>query len=103
MIWVLYAMFMFHPENNIAWRITEDLNFRSFTECQLYYYKYEKNLVSGLKNHMIDNFGPTGDEKYTLMELGCVPRSVDGPVVTRRAPLSSVDTIKGFITNKIDV
>ena len=55
MIWVLYAMFMFHPENNIAWRITEDLNFRSFTECQLYYYKYEKNLVSGLKNHMIDN------------------------------------------------
>ena len=101
--WLLYAMFMFHPENNVAWRITDQLRFNSFVDCEKFYRENTDQLIAGLRDHMVANFGPVDKGEYTLMELGCVPRSVDGPVVTRRAPLSSVDTIKGFITNKIDV
>ena len=37
MYYVLYAMFMYHPENTNDWRITDKLQFQNQYECQKYY------------------------------------------------------------------
>ena len=37
MYYVLYALFMFHPENTNDWRITDRLQFQNQYECQKYY------------------------------------------------------------------
>ena len=96
-------MFMFHPQNTVAWRVTEELNFPSLTECQYFYYENENTLVNGLRNHMVGAFGPINGGRYTLMELGCVAHNGESPVVTQRTPLSTTNVLEEFIVDKIDV
>jgi len=103
MYWVLYAMFMFHPENNVAWRITETVQFSNQVECKSFYFENQKKLVNGLKDHMVGNFGPTDNGLYTLMEVGCVIHNGKDPIVTKRIPLSTVNILEDFIAEKIDV
>ena len=101
MYWVLYAMFMFHPQNDVAWRITNNYEFGNFVECQEFYYENHDKLVDSLKSYMVKSFGVVND-KYTLMEIGCVTHNGSDPIITKRIPLSSLDTIKEFIIDKVD-
>ena len=67
--WLIYAMFMFHPENNTAWRVTEALRFNSFAECEKFYRENTDKLIGGLRDHMVANFGPVDKGEYTLLEV----------------------------------
>ena len=95
--WVLYAMFMLHPENNIAWRVTEQVRFNSFMDCSKFYDKNTDNLINGLRDNMIANFGPVENGEYTLMEIGCTFHNGVDPVVTQRIPLSTHESIEQFL------
>ncbi len=98
--WVLYAMFMFHPENDLHWRVTDVLRFNSFVECQRYYVKYKEPLYSGLKDHMVANHGPPESGEYTLMEVGCSMAKNSEPDVGSRIPLHTMPDIEKFIESK---
>jgi hypothetical protein len=103
--WVIYAMFMLHPENNIAWRVTEQLRFNSFMDCSKFYDKNINNLIDGLRDNMIANFGPVENGEYTLMEIGCTIHNGKDPIVTQRIPLSNHERIEQFLlddSKKID-
>ena len=104
--WVLYAMFMLHPENNVAWRVTDQLRFNSFMDCSKFYDKNTDNLINGLRDNMIANFGPVENGEYTLMEIGCTFHNGTDPVVTQRIPLSTHESIEQFLLEdpkKIDL
>ena len=103
--WVLYAMFMLHPENNVAWRVTDQLRFNSFMDCSKFYDKNINNLIDGLRDNMIANFGPVENGEYTLMEIGCTIHNGKDPIVTQRIPLSNHERIEQFLlddSKKID-
>ncbi len=102
--WVLYAMIMLHPENNVSWRVTDQLKFNSFIDCSRFYIKNTNYIINGLRDHMIANFGPVENGEYTLMEIGCTFHDGVDPVVTQRIPLSTHENIEKFLDDpkKID-
>tara|TARA_B100001250_G_scaffold351896_1_gene324295 strand:- start:164 stop:484 length:321 start_codon:yes stop_codon:yes gene_type:complete len=103
--WVLYAMFMFHPENELHWRITDQLKFKTFVECESYYRKYTDGLYEGLKDYMTANHGAPDLGKYTLMEMGCSMAKNQTPELESRIPLHTMPDLEKFLESKkkIDV
>ena len=101
--WLIYAMFMFHPENNTAWRVTEALRFNSFAECEKFYRENTDKLIGGLRDHMVANIGPVDKGEYTLLEVGCTFHDGANPVVTQRIPLSTHPVIESFLVDPKEI
>ena len=101
--WVLYAMFMLHPENTNEWRATDQLRFESLAHCENFFHKEKQNLIKGLSDNMESSFGDK--ENYTLLELGCTMAKDSIPSAGSRIPLHNMEDLQQFIesTLKLDV
>ena len=102
MYYVLYALFMFHPENINDWRITDRLQFQNQYECQKYYNTYTNELISGLRDYMTANHGPPSTGEYTLLEVGCMVHDGKKPALKKKNTITNKSTIRIFfnITRK---
>ena len=105
MYYVLYALFMFHPENTNDWRITDRLQFQNQYECQKYYNSYTNELIGGLRDYMTANHGPPGTGEYTLLEVGCMVHDGKKPALQKRIPLQTNPQLEYFLNlpEKVDV
>ena len=92
--WVIYAMFMMHPENLNSWRSTDGLRFESLPQCEAFFHKEKENLIPGLSDHMKKEFGA---KKYTLMELGCTLAKDSIPSIGSRIPLHNMEDLELFM------
>ncbi len=93
--WVLYAMFMLHPENVNDWRATDQLRFQSLAQCESFFHKEKQNLIKGLSDNMETSVGDK--EKYTLLELGCTMSKDSIPSIGSRIPLHTLEDLDDFI------
>ena len=105
MYYVLYALFMFHPENTNDWRITDKLQFQNQYECQKYYNTYTNELIGGLRDYMTANHGPPSNGEYTLLEVGCMVHDGKKPALEKRTPLQTNPHLEYFLNlpEKVDV